>query len=358
LAGGIAHDFNNLLAVIVGSVSLLLEEGELGERAGGVIRETLAAADRAKALTRQMLTFAQGGAPVLKAGSITEVVRESASFVVRGSSVRCDFELPDDLWMVEMDFDQISQVVSNLLLNAKQATGEGGKIFVRGRNLEIGPVNLPLGRYVEIEIEDHGCGIPEENLEKIFDPYFSTKEKGTGLGLATAYSIVHRHGGRLTVESTAGVGSTFRIYLRATERVTEAVEAPPPVSSLPAGGRILVMDDDEAVRSIIRAMLERIGYSVECAEDGESALQVYRDAMSTGESFDVVLMDLTIPGGMGGKLAVKKLLEMDPEAKAVVLSGYSNDPVLADPVAYGFRAGMSKPASMEELRETLHRVLE
>jgi signal transduction histidine kinase/ActR/RegA family two-component response regulator len=356
LAGGIAHDFNNLLTVIVGSMSMLLDDADLAADERMLVTETLAAADRSQALTRQLLTFARGGAPLLQAGSISEVIRESSSFVVRGSSVRCDFELPDDLWMVEMDSDQISQVVGNLLLNAKEATGEGGKVLVRGRNRASAPENLRPGRYVEIEVEDHGCGIPEENLGKIFDPYFSTKETGSGLGLATAYSIVKRHGGRLAVESTEGAGSTFRIYLRATEREPAAEEVEASVGERAHAGRILVMDDDEAVLSTIGLMLKNIGYAVEFAADGESALEIYRKAMSSGQTFDMVLMDLTIPGGMGGKQAIKRLLELDPGAKAVVLSGYSNDPVLADYASYGFCARLSKPVTLAALRAALDRV--
>jgi signal transduction histidine kinase/ligand-binding sensor domain-containing protein len=356
LAGGIAHDFNNLLTVIVGSMSMLLEDANLVGDERMLVQDTLSAADRSQALTRQLLTFARGGAPILQAGSISEVIRESSSFVLRGSSVRCDFELPDDLWMVEMDSDQISQVVGNLLLNAKQATGEGGKVLVRGRNHESAPENLPPGRYVEIGIEDYGCGIPEEHLGKIFDPYFSTKETGSGLGLATAYSIVKRHGGRLVVESTEGTGSTFKIFLRATEKrpAEEKIEAP--AGTAVHTGRILVMDDEEAVRSIIGAMLRNIGYAVEFAADGDSALEIYGKAMSSGQAFDVVLMDLTIPGGMGGEQAVKQLLDLDPGAKVIVLSGYSNDPVLADYARYGFCARLSKPVTFAALRATLGRI--
>jgi CheY-like chemotaxis protein len=258
--------------------------------------------------------------------------------------------------MVKMDSDQISQVVGNLLLNAKEATGEGGKVLVRGRNRASAPEKLPPGRYVEIEIEDYGCGIPQEDLGKIFDPYFSTKETGSGLGLATAYSIVKRHGGQLVAESTEGVGSTFRIYLRATEKqpVLEEIEAYD--SKTLHTGRILIMDDEKAVRSIIEAMLRNIGYDVESAGDGESALEIYNKAISSGKPFDVVLMDLTIPGGLGGKQTVQRLLEIDPGAKVVVLSGYSNDPVLADYASHGFCARLNKPVTLAALRATLGRI--
>jgi CheY-like chemotaxis protein len=330
---------------------------------GTHVFERLAAAEkatlRAKDLTQQLLTFSKGGAPIRKAASIAELIKESANFVLSGSNAQCQYALPGDLWAVEVDEGQISQVIQNLMINADQAMPNGGLIRVRAENAALEEdvaLNLKAGRYTKIVIEDHGIGIPAEHLPRIFDPYFTTKQKGSGLGLATAYSIIKRHDGAITVESELGAGTTFTIYLPASDQQTpmiEVEERTPPMSQ----GRVLLMDDEEIIRTITGQMLAHIGYQVEVAADGAEAIEIYQRAMDRGERFDVVLMDLTVPGGMGGKEAIKTLREMDAQVKAIVSSGYSNDPIMANYKTHGFRGVVAKPYEYDELSEVVRRVV-
>ncbi len=359
LAGGIAHDFNNLLTAILGNVNLAKMYVRTEDKAFARLVEAEHASLRAKDLTRQLLTFSKGGAPVKKTTSIREVIKESASFALRGSDVQCEFFIPDDLWPVEVDEGQMSQVINNLIINADHAMPGGGAIRIECKNFNIraGDV-LPLqeGKYVKISIEDHGIGISQEHLSKIFDPYFTTKQKGSGLGLATSYSIIKRHDGLITVESELGVGTTFHFYLPASEtgRLAEKVK----YETLFTGeGRILVMDDEAAVREVATAMLKSLGYEVEVARDGAEAIQLYAKAKESGRAFNAVIMDLTVPGGMGGEQAIKKLLEVDPNIKAFVSSGYSNDLVMADYKQYGFLGVIAKPYKIADLGEAIDKVL-
>jgi signal transduction histidine kinase/CheY-like chemotaxis protein/ABC-type uncharacterized transport system substrate-binding protein len=361
LAGGIAHDFNNLLTGIMGNISLSKMYSDPSGKAFARLDEAEKACHRATGLTRQLLTFAKGGEPVKKAASIGQILGESAGFVLRGSNVRCESCLKDDVWAVEIDEGQMSQVFSNLFINADQAMPEGGIITVHADNVTVGASDsLPLreGRYVRISIRDQGSGISEEDLPKIFDPYFTTKEKGSGLGLSTVYSIIHNHGGHVEVETTVGVGTVFHLYLPASD----AEPAPPAVAgkegaTVRNAGRILVMDDEELVREIAREILAHLGYDADLCSDGGEALDMYRQALAAGCPYSAVIMDLTVPGGMGGKEAMKALLDMDPEVKGIVSSGYSNDPVLARFREYGFRALAMKPYSVDELSAALDSVL-
>jgi CheY-like chemotaxis protein len=312
---------------------------------------------RARDLTQQLLTFSRGGAPVRHAASLAEVIEESASFVAHGTNVRCHIDLPTDLWVVEFDPGQMSQVINNLLINAAEAMPKGGVVRIAGRNLERGPATLPAGRYVEISIRDHGHGIPAEQVDRIFDPYFSTKQRGSGLGLATAYSIVSRHDGVLTVESVLGRGATFRILLPAAP--AQVVETRAADVAVPGGrGRVLVMDDEPKVREVIGAMLERLGYTVAEADDGDRAVALYRQAMERSRRFDAVIMDLTVPGGKGGRETIREILELDPDARAIVASGYSNDPVMADHERHGFRGCLTKPFYAAQLSKVVRQVIE
>lgn len=272
--------------------------------------------------------------------------------------MKCEFSIPDNLWPAKVDEGQVSQVINNLIINAYQAMPEGGIIKVHFENVIIAENDvLPIkkGEYVKISIKDNGIGIPKEHLPKIFDPYFTTRHKGSGLGLSTAYSIIKKHDGHITMESKMGVGTTFHIYLPASKEkvLTKKVEDE---KSLTGKGRILIMDDEDAVREVAGLMLKNIGYEVEFAGDGVEAIEFYKKARESGKPFDVAIIDLTVPGGMGGKEAVKKLLEIDPNVKTIVSSGYSNDPIMSEFKQYGFKGVIAKPYLIEELSEIVSRV--
>ena len=360
-AGGIAHDFNNLLTAILGNISFaqlcMKPEDEVFER----LTQAAKASFRARDLTQQLLTFSKGGAPIVKSASIEELLKDSAGFGMTGSNALCEFFIPDDLWSVEIDEGQMSQVISNLVVNANQAMPEGGIIRVRAENTNIGLRDgLPLeeGRYVRISVEDQGIGISEEFIQKIFDPYFTTKEKGNGLGLAASYSIVKKHNGHITVESRVGAGTTFYIYLPASPEGTIVNRKNVENKALMGKGRVLIMDDEEMIRELVCQLLSRIGYEVDAAIDGAEAIELYRKAKESDNPFDAVIMDLTIPGGMGGKEAIQELTETDPEIKAIVSSGYSSDPIMSEFKEYGFAAAIAKPYRIEQLSEALHRTLD
>ena len=360
LAGGIAHDFNNLLASVMGNVSLAKLDIPPADRAHRHLAEAEQASLRARDLTQQLLTFSKGGTPVKTVASLAELIRESAGFALRGSRVRHELQLPDDLWLIEADEAQMTQVINNLLINADQAMPEGGVITVSCENVTLDAQAVPpleAGKYVLVTIADRGTGIPKEHLAKVFDPYFTTKQRGSGLGLAVTYSIINKHGGHITLESTLGKGTTFRLYLPATEK--KLLPARAEAETITTGrGRVLVMDDEETIRTTMRDILVRLGYEVAFAEDGAEAIELYRNAMGKrGTPFDVVIMDLTIAGGMGGKEAVKKLIEIDPNVKAIVSSGYSKDPVMAEYKQYGFSGVIAKPFRIKDLSEVVHRVI-
>jgi PAS domain S-box-containing protein len=357
LAGGLAHDFNNCLAAMVGSLSLAKDLVRHAPDARNLLNEALEAAFRATALTRQLLTFSTGGLPVKACLDIGDLLKRVAAFCVRGSNVKCDVEVDEHLWPVEVDSGQLEQVLGNLVINAKQAMPNGGTIVVRATNAMVAHPESPddQRRHVLISVEDRGIGIPPENLHRIYDPYFSTKEGGSGLGLATVYSVVRKHGGFLECESKVGQGSTFRIHLPASDRRPEA--SPPPLPVARRGqGHILVMDDDDQVRAVTARQLCQAGYEVVAVASGTAALSAYQEALAEGRRFAAVLMDLTVPGGDGGKETMPRLLALDPAAKGIVVSGYSDDPVLAHYEEHGFRARLAKPYRTEQLLETVARV--
>jgi signal transduction histidine kinase/ActR/RegA family two-component response regulator len=357
LAGGIAHDFNNLLTGIMGNISLAKMHVQKDNKASARLEEAERASERARDLTQQLLTFSKGGAPVKKTASIAQLVKDSASFATHGSNVRCEFSLPDALWPVSVDQGQISQVINNLIINADQAMPSGGKIRVAGKNVTIKPGDMfPLkeGNYVSISVIDQGVGIDEENLRKIFDPYFTTKEKGSGLGLATVYSILKNHGGYVDVASKTGEGTTFTVYLPASDSVPETEsKSEGNGMPVPGKGRILIMDDEETIRDIAAEIVTHLGYDAVVCGDGAEAVELYGMARRSEQPFDTVIMDLTIPGGMGGREAMARLLEIDPQVKAIVSSGYSNDPILARYREYGFCGVMAKPYKVEDFTEIL-----
>jgi len=360
-AGGIAHDFNNLLTAIIGNLSLSLitmsPEDEMYERLGAAKKASL----RAQELAQQLLTFAKGGAPIKKAASIGQLIHDTVTFSIRGTSIRGDFETPEDLWPVEVDSGQISQVVNNLAINAEQAMPNGGTLSVRSENFFLAEENaalapLRVGKYVKITVRDEGIGIPEEYLKKIFDPYFTTKPKGSGLGLATSYSIVKNHDGLITVESRVGVGSIFSIYLPATDKQVAFDRSR--TEPAKGKGRILALDDEEAICELVKAALTPLGYDVTTVQDAQSAIDAYKQSMTDDRKFDAVISDLTIPGGMGGAECIKRLVEIDPSVKAIVSSGYAMDPVMSRYREYGFCACISKPYEISDLGHVVHDVLQ
>jgi two-component system cell cycle sensor histidine kinase/response regulator CckA len=359
LAGGLAHDFNNLLTAMIGNIALAKLDAGPGNRIYQRLTDAERATERAQTLTQQLLTFSRGGAPLKKSLSIKDVVRNITSFALRGSKSKAEFLIPPDLWSVEADEGQLSQVINNLVSNADQAMPQGGIVSVVCKNIEIEAESaLPLtpGNYILLAITDRGVGISRQHLKKIFDPYFTTKQKGSGLGLATTYSIMKRHNGHIAVESAEGAGTTFSLYLPATGQALDHGPASPG-SERTGNSRILIMDDEDMVRDIAGQILTRLGFEVSYARDGAEAIELYVQARSAGRPFDVVIMDLTIPGGIGGKEAVKQIREIDPRVKAIVSSGYSNDPIMARYTEYGFSGVVSKPYTIKVLGETIRKVL-
>ncbi len=364
LAGGIAHDFNNILTSIMGSISLLKMKIDKESDLHGYLVDAEHAARQARELTQQLLTFSRGGAPVKKTVQLSGLLQDICSFSTRGSNVKCEYEIAGDLWPVDVDMGQFSQVINNILINAIQAMPGGGNIQVAAENHVLDKADidsfthekLPPGRYVKIRITDRGMGIAPEVLPKIFDPYFTTKEKGSGLGLAIAYSVIKRHDGIIDVKSKPEEGTCFSIYLPASSSSTvDIFDSKVKVSR--GQGKILLMDDDENILRVTKKMLVQLGYSVELARNGDEAIAMYIQAKSEGKPFDVVIMDLTIPGGMGGRECAMKLKEIDPHVKALVSSGYSNDPVMSDFARFGFKGILMKPYRIEDLSTILNRVL-
>ena len=361
IAGGVAHDFNNILTAILGHISLAKTRlSPVPPVIGSIEKACLHATD----LTRQLLTFSKANVPHRRVESLREVVREGVEFALHGSSLRGSFDLPEDLAPVEVDRHQIHQVINNLVLNAVQASPEGSVLHVGACDVLVSRdeplATLEAGCYVRLTIRDNGTGIAPEHLARIFDPYFTTKETGSGLGLATAYSIVKKHDGVIQVDSTVGVGTAFHIYLPAA-----SVEPPPPAGRVAeeargyegedarTRGRVLFMDDEVVLQELVSAMLNYLGYEAVCADHGEEALLRFEQARALGEPFDAVIVDLTVPGGMGGHETVQRLRMLDPEVRAVVSSGYSNDPILANFRTYGFSGVIAKPYQMAELARVL-----
>ena len=359
LAGGIAHDFNNILTLILGNISLAKTVTDAESKAFELLAHAEKACWRARDLTQQLLTFAKGGAPVRKTITLSSIIRDATAFALSGSNVRCDFAIPERLWPVEADEGQIGQVVNNLVINADQAMPSGGLIRVSAENVGLSPESglpIPSGKYVKLAVRDQGIGISREHLPKIFDPYFTTKQKGSGLGLATAYSVIKNHDGHITVESQLGVGSTFFIYLPASEKEIQRQETFKE-KIIVGQGKVLVMDDEEAIRQLARDILTPCGYQVVIAKDGAEAIELFKKAKKSRRPFHAVILDLTVPGGMGGKETIEKLLAIDRNVKAIVSSGYSNDPIMADFGEHGFRAVVAKPYDIRELAAIVHHVI-
>jgi PAS domain S-box-containing protein len=360
LAGGIAHDFNNILTAILGNISLAEMNliANKPQKCKNILGEAAKACQHARDLTQQLLTFAKGGEPVKKLVSIEKLLKQSVEFVLRGSNVRCKFLLPKTLWAAELDKGQFEQVINNIVINAIQAMPEGGTIQVKAKNVTIdskSKFKLKSGKYIKISIKDHGIGIPENHISKIFDPYYTTKQKGSGLGLATAYSIIKKHNGIIWVESKIGKGATFYIFIPASQKRIPSITVLKE-KALTGKGCVLLMDDEISVRNVAGNMLESLGYSVEYAEDGKEAVELYKKAFKAKKPFDIVILDLTIPGGMSGKEAIKELIKIDPKITAIVSSGYSNNPIMANYKAYGFSGVVEKPYSVQDLGKVLKKI--
>ncbi len=361
LAGGIAHDFNNILTAIMGNVSLALITDGHRDEIEGLLRSAENACHRAKDLTHQLLTFAKGGMPVTETLSLNDLIISSAEFALTGSNVRPKVQIAKDLPPADIDAGQINQVMHNLMINAMESMPEGGTVTITAGRTSLGKSSglpLPEGEYLRISVQDRGVGIPREFLTRIFDPYFTTKQRGSGLGLATCYSIIRKHGGHITAESEPGKGSIFHFYLPASTAaaVSRTVETAEGIT--PGSGTILLMDDEEAICSTVGQMLALLGYQVVSARNGSEAIDRYREALAAAKRFDAVILDLTIPGGMGGKETVQKLLELDPQVRAIVSSGYSENPVMSDYVRYGFCGVLSKPYDVRQMSRVLHTVLQ
>ncbi|MBN2534043.1 MAG: PAS domain S-box protein [Spirochaetales bacterium] len=365
LAGGLAHDFNNILTGIITNISLAHSLLKGSDEVKELIRYAERAALRASRLTNQLLTFSRGGAPVKENSSIKKLITESVNFCLSGANVHCEFFLPDDLWSVEVDRGQVYQVLNNILFNAKESMPNGGKITLTARNIELPSEEeekeyntfLKPGKYIIVSIQDEGTGINEENLEKIFDPYFTTKDTGTGLGLTSAYSIIKKHGGYINVNSFPGKGTLFEFYLPATGIVSK-VEEIIVQSDFTGCGTILIMDDDEDVRKVLERLLEKTGYKAVSTAEGGQAIKEYKKARKSGNPFDLVIMDLTVRGGMQGMEAVHFILEYDPDARIIVSSGYSNAQIMANYKDYGIKAVIAKPFAMETFLELIKKVCE
>lgn len=360
LAGGIAHDFNNILMAILANIQLAGRYIDKENKASELLADAGKASIRAQGLTQQLLTFSQGGHLVKKASSIDRLIKDSAGFVLRGSSVGCKYDFANDLWLADIDEGQMSQVIQNVTLNAGHAMAEGGEIIIKCEN-SVGldqdvRLGTPQKEYVKITITDKGKGIAHEDLNKIFDPYFSTKNEGTGLGLAVSYSIVKKHDGHIQVESVINKGTTVTIYLPAVRGRALKSEVKPDICD-DCRGTIMVMDDNEMVLRTITHLLRYMGYDVVCVKDGVQAIAEYKELYETDHPIDAIIMDLTIPGGMGGKEAVLEILKINEAAKVVVSSGYSEDPVLADYKKYGFQGAIVKPYELPEISRVFQEVL-
>jgi PAS domain S-box-containing protein len=367
LAGGIAHDFNNGLQTILGYITLVEIQSNLDVRAQENLKNARKAIFQSKDLTKQLLTFSRGGEPVKRTISISGLIKDSVKLVLSGSNVECEHCIPDNLWNVDADKGQLNQVFNNIVINACQAMPDGGSIKICAENINVVEVSFSLkkGKYIKMSFSDNGTGISQENLQKIFDPFFTTKHKGSGLGLATTYSIIKKHEGHITVESEIGVGTVFNIYLPASQKepVLEGIDGFDirSVEEQEENGeskvKVLLMDDEYAIRVVLCEQLRSLKYIVEAVEEGTEAIRSYKNAREAGKPFDAVVMDLTISGGMGGKETIEKLLEIDPEVRAVVMSGYANDPIMANYKEYGFKGVLAKPHGIHELDEALRNVI-
>jgi len=356
LAGGIAHDFNNILTGLFGNIEMAKYKLSEKDEAYKFLETAMLSLDNASHLTGQLLTFAKGGEPVTKVLDIRQTVSESVEFAAHGSNIRPLLNISKDLWNIEADEGQISQVIHNLVINAKQAMPLGGTLRVNMDNDDSSEEPKII-----IEVADDGMGIPPHHLDRIFDPYFSTKQMGSGLGLASCYSIIKNHGGTITVKSEGNQGTVFTILLPAVKAgtVSKDLEFADTHSEQKQGSvRVLVLDDEEIVREVIGMMLEKFGYGFTLTASGIEAVEEYRRSFNSEESYDLVLTDLTIPGGMGGVEAAAEILKIDPDATIIVSSGYASDPIMSNFSDFGFKGVDAKPYRSDELHTILEGLIE
>lgn len=366
LAGGIAHDFNNLIFVILGNISMAQMKLDASSPALRHLEEAEKACLRARDLTQKFITFSAGGGPRKKMASVRELIQDAITVVLSGSSIANDVRIDEELWTAYIDESQVRQALTAIMTNAREAMPRGGLLRVTAQNFDVAAMekialNLPEGGpYLKIVITDEGPGIPEENLTRIFDPYFSTKyrgsQKGMGFGLAIAHSVIKRHNGNIKVESGPGEGTTVTVLLPASPAPGGAGLAK--MGSFPAGKRILVMDDDEMLGELTKTMLEHLGFEVGVARNGEQAIEMYAESLENNRPYDALVLDLTVKGGMGGKETIRKVLYLDPQARAIVSSGLSSDPIMSDFASHGFKGALSKPYAIEQLRDSLNEILE
>lgn len=357
LAGGIAHDFNNVLTAVSGHVEIakmLSHENKVVEH----LEDALGACKKAKSITQQLLTFSKGGMPLPKPTSVSSVIKDTAKFILTGANVAIEYNIDENISAIDVDAEQISEVIQNIIINATQAMPDGGVIQLSAQNIstpfrDLCDNYVSPGKYVKISISDTGTGIPKEHLSKIFDPYFTTKSAGNGLGLSVAYSIIKKHGGCIYADSKLGHGSIFNIYLPSTDKKAEIISVKKPIRGT---GRILFLDDEYSVRETGKALIESLGYIVDVARDGKSAVELYKKAFKDKKPFRAIVADLTIPGGMGGIEAIKEIKKVDQNVKAIVSSGYSTSNVMSEYRKYGFSGALRKPYDLAELSKALHDV--
>lgn len=363
LAGGLAHDFNNLLTTILGNVFVaklrMIPKDPLTQN----LEQAEQACLRAKELTQQLLTFAKGGAPIKTSIALGDLLRKSTIFALSGSSISCHFDIPEDHWPVDADPIQLRQVIQNITINARQAMPQGGHFTVKVENVALkNPSLLPSpsltpGNYIKISFEDQGIGIEDRHLSNIFDPYYTTKPGASGLGLATAHSIIQQHHGHISLNSTIGIGTTFTVYVPSSYSTPEPGQQNIPAITKKARGRVLVMDDEQSILRMVEDALTQFGYEVAGAQDGQAAIDLVSQSLANEKKFEVVILDLTVPGAMGGKEAIQHIRRLDPHIKAIVTSGYSDDPIMCDFQKYGFQGILVKPYKIFDLAKILESML-
>jgi PAS domain S-box-containing protein len=360
LAGGIAHDFNNILMAILGNVTVVKHVLDQKDRVIETLDKVEKVVLQACHLTKQLQAFSKDGSPQKTVVSLEELLVNNVMFALSGSNVKCDFSLPQGLWFIDADEGQMTQVINNLVINAAQSMPDGGMIKIEAENVNIIDGErmylLKPGRYVKLSLKDSGTGIHTDDLGRIFDPYYTTKENGSGLGLSISFNIIRKHGGTIEVESQKGIGSTFSVFIPAARDFS--VDLPRAAENLRVGDeRLLIMDDDLSVRDAMSEIVRTLGYSVDSCQNGEEAIELYRTALNSDHPYNALILDLTVRGGMGGCEALQKIREFDPAVKAIISSGYSSDVLIQDYQSYGFKHAILKPYTLEDLSRVIHEVL-